>query len=72
MYPEFASVDEEHYASLADEFNDFADDDTDRPTLDMFEDEAVAGGARYAKKHKLSWPPRIGDYDRYWEKRNNA
>jgi hypothetical protein len=70
-YPEFASEDEEHYAALADEFNDFAHDDQNRPTTDMFDDDVVEGAKRYAKFMKLRFPPGIGDYDRYWERKYN-
>lgn len=60
--------DEEAYAALADEFNDFADGDSDRPTLADFDPEYVEAGGRYARRNGLAWPPRIGDYDRFWER----
>jgi len=59
-------MDEEDYASLADEMNDgpphigpWKESDWDA--------EAVAGGKRHAEKHGLPWPPDTGDYDRYYE-----
>lgn len=57
--------DEEHYASLADEMND-----ADVPPFNEadWEPDAVAGAKRYAKAHRLPWPPTTGDYDRFWER----
>lgn len=54
----------ESYASLADELNDpdvgpWVEDDWD-PT-------AVAEGKAYAAKNNLPWPPRTGDFDRWYE-----
>lgn len=62
------SEDKQAYADLADELNDFADDDPNRPSLSDFDEEIVAAAERYAKAKKLRFPPRIGDYDRFWER----
>lgn len=58
-------LDRESYAALADEMNDpdvpaFSEDDWDP--------QAVKEAKRYAKKNGLRWPPRTGDYDRFYEK----
>lgn len=60
------SYDEELYAALADELND-----PDIPPYNEadWDPVAVAGGKRYAKANGLRWPPRTGDYDRYWERK---
>jgi|KBSMisStandDraft_5_1062788.scaffolds.fasta_scaffold525255_2 hypothetical protein len=53
----------EAYASLADEMNDgdvvWVESDWDK--------EAVKLGKAYAEDHDLPWPPRMGDYDRFYE-----
>lgn len=64
MYDE----DKEAYASLADEMND-----GDVPWIEAdWDDEAVAGGKKYAKKKGLRWPPQMGDYDRFYEREQHG
>jgi hypothetical protein len=62
-------TDEDAYAALADELND---GDPNQLTIDDFEPEGVAAGARYAAEHGLAWPPGTGDFDRYCERRWEA
>lgn len=57
----------EAYAALADEMND-GDVEWDE---DDWDTEAVTLGKSYAQKHDLPWPPRIGDFDRYYEREHN-
>lgn len=66
MTKSYTPEDEEDYASLADEFNDEEGVD-----ISDFDAEAVEGAKKYAKAHGLAWPPRVGDYDRYWERKND-
>jgi len=58
---------EEAYASLADEMNDgdvvWVESDWDA--------QAVKQGKEYAIEHDLPWPPRTGDFDRYYERKHN-
>ena len=56
-------VDEQSYASLADEFNDI---DVDM-TLADFDQKVVDEAHDYANAHGLPWPPGVGDFDNYWE-----
>lgn len=63
--------DKEAYASLADEMND-GEEQTGPWVESDWDAEAVAAGKRYAKRNGLRWPPQIGDYDRFWERENNA
>lgn len=65
-------MDEDAYASLADEFNDGTPGMAgEMPKLDDFDETAQIRGERYAKAHSLPWPPETGDYDRFWERRNS-
>lgn len=52
------------YASLADEMND---GDVEWKESD-WEPRAVENAKRYAKAFGLSWPPRPGDFDRFYER----
>jgi hypothetical protein len=56
------------YASLADEMNDPGVGPWDESDWDA---DAVAAGKRYAHKHCLPWPPRMGDYDRFYEREHS-
>ena len=58
----------EAYLGLCDELND-----PDAPEWDpeMWDPEAVKLGAQYAKEHGFAWPPRKGDYDRWWDIEHN-
>jgi len=57
----------ECYASLADEMND-GDMEWNESDWDT---SAVAHAKAYAEAHGLSWPPRMGDFDRrYYETTN--
>lgn len=58
----------EDYASLADEMND----DGMVWVESNWDPIAVKNARKYAKEHDLSWPPRMGDYDRFWEREQNA
>lgn len=58
----------EDYASLADEMND---PDVGPWNEDDWDKRAVASAKRYAKKNDLSWPPRTGDFDRWYESQHN-
>jgi hypothetical protein len=57
----------EDYASLADEMND---PDVPAWNEDDWEPTAVANAKKYAKEHNLPWPPRTGDFDRWYERQN--
>lgn len=59
--------DRRSYASLADELNDR--DVT--VTIEDFDKEMVQGAERYAKLVGASYPPGIGDFDRWWDRKNN-
>jgi hypothetical protein len=61
-------AEKESYASLADEMND---PDVGPWNEADWDEQAVAEGKRYAKKHGLRWPPQMGDYDRFYERENN-
>ncbi len=60
-------IEEESYASLADEMNDgdvvWVESDWDK--------EAVKLGKKYAEKQGLRWPPQMGDFDRFYERQHN-
>lgn len=58
----------ESYASLADEMND---PDVGPWNEADWDPEAVAEAKRYAERHDLPWPPRTGDFDRWYESRHN-
>lgn len=62
--------DKESYLSLADEMNDGP------PSIPAWNEadwdaEAVAAGKRYAKANGFRWPPRTGDFDRWYDVENN-
>lgn len=57
-------IEKEMYASLADEMND---GDVEWVESDWDED-AVKHGKAYAEKNNLPWPPRCGDFDRFYER----
>lgn len=57
------------YADVADELNDGAPGDA---TIADLNPRWVAGAERYARENGLSWPPAVGDYDRYAERRRSA
>lgn len=59
-----AGDDELDYAAVCDELNDGSPSDL---TLDELDPGTVAGAERYAAAHGLSWPPSVGDFDRYYE-----
>lgn len=66
--PDHYDEEKENYANLADEMND--------PDVGPWEDEdwderAVANGKKYAEKHGLPWPPRTGDFDRWYDREHN-
>ena len=65
MSDEQHDFDRESYAALADELND-PDVHEAGVTLDLFDDDAVAAGERYARAHGLRWPPGVGDFDRFY------
>lgn len=60
--------DEYDYASLADELNDVGV----TMTIDDFDRRMVVGAKRYADANHLSWPPGVGDYDLYWERKHSS
>ena len=61
--------DKEAYAALADELND-----SDAPAWneDDWDIAYVKAAQRYANANSLSWPPRMGDYDRFYEMEANG
>lgn len=62
----YSPTEEEHdYAALADELND-ADVTM---TVDDFEPTMVARALLYTRRAGLSFPPAVGDFDRYYEQR---
>lgn len=61
--------DEDDYASLADEMNDPDVDPWDENDWDPI---SVGNAKRYAEREGLPWPPRTGDFDRWYEKKNNS
>ena len=65
---DIVDLDEESYASLADEMNDPDAPDWVESDWDA---QSVEEAKRYAKKHDLPWPPRKGDFDRWYEAKNN-
>lgn len=64
----FYDPEEEDYSSLADEMND---GDVEWVESD-WDPEAVANGKVFAKKNGLPWPPRMGDYDRWYEEKHST
>jgi hypothetical protein len=58
----------EDYANLADEMND---PDVGPWNEDDWDERAVANAKKYAKEHGLPWPPRMGDFDRFYDRENN-
>jgi hypothetical protein len=59
----------EDYASLADE----ASAPEAQPWNDEdWEPSAVANAKKYAKRFGLSWPPRPGDFDRWYDLDTNG
>lgn len=62
-------IDRESYLSLADEMND---PDVGPWDPDDWDPQGITEGQRYAKKHGLPWPPRMGDYDRWCEQHGNT
>lgn len=75
------------YASLADEVNDPCSCVEGKETREQhheswcpakpwdeadWEPRAVANGKKFAEKHGLNWPPRTGDFDRYWDRITNG
>lgn len=54
----------EDYANLADEMND---PDVGPWNEDDWDPRAVASAKMYANRHHLPWPPRTGDFDRWYE-----
>jgi hypothetical protein len=61
-------AEKESYASLADEMND---EDAPAWNESDWDAQAVAEAKRYAEKNGLSWPPRKGDFDRFYEKQSS-
>lgn len=59
----------EDYLSLADEMND---PDIGPWVEDDWDPRAVANGKKFAAKHDLNWPPRTGDYDRFYDMEVNG
>lgn len=59
-------IEKESYASLADEMNDGAE-----WVESDWDEQAVKEAKAYAEKHDLSWPPRMGDFDRFYEREHN-
>jgi hypothetical protein len=59
---------EDSYTSLADEMND---PDAGPWNEADWDPQAVAEAKEYAQRHNLSWPPRTGDYDRWYESQHN-
>ena len=67
--PANGEVDEMSYASLADEMNDGSPTDLE---LDDFNPRFVEEAHRFAYVNGLSWPPQVGDFDRYYEWTTNG
>lgn len=59
--------DEMCYAAVADELND---SDAVLVLADL-DAEFVAGAERFARAQGLSWPPGVGDFDRYYDWNHN-
>jgi len=57
------------YLDLADEMNDY---DVPKWNEADWDKTAVKDGKAFAEKHDLRWPPGLGDYDRYWDLKNNG
>lgn len=64
----YPGEDKDCYASLCDEMNDPGAPDWVESDWDA---HAVKLASQYAKEHGLPWPPRKGDYDRFWDMENN-
>lgn len=62
-----AKMDEEAYEAVTDELND-ADVVL---TLDDLDRKCVKKAERFARQNGFSWPPAVGDFDRYWEQKQN-
>lgn len=62
-------MEEESYAGLADEMND---PDVGPWNESDWDEQAVAEGREYARKNGLAWPPQHGDFDRYYEWKQNG
>ena len=60
--------DKEMYESLADEMND---PDAPEWNEEDWDESAVAGAKRFAKRVGLNWPPRKGDFDRLYDSEHN-
>lgn len=43
----------------------------DLDPLADFDYHVITPAERYARANDLSWPPQIGDYDRYWDAKHN-
>ena len=61
----YVGEDRDDYAALADEMND---PDVGEWVEADWDVRAVANAKRYAEAHGLHWPPRVGDYDRLYER----
>ena len=61
-------IEEESYSSLADEMNDPDAGPWVESDWDSF---AVTEAKRYATRHNLPWPPQAGDFDRWYELKEN-
>lgn len=62
------SYEKESYANLCDELND---PEVKEWNEDDWDEQAVAEAKRYAEQNDLPWPPRRGDYDRFYEQEHN-
>lgn len=61
--------DEHCYAAIADELND-AEPPSVLKFPDDFDPEYLAHAEHYALLHGLNWPPQVGDFDRYYERKH--
>jgi len=59
---------EQDYAAVCDELNDGSPTDC---TLDDLDPTAVESAMDWARTHDHEWPPSVGSYDRYWERKTN-
>jgi hypothetical protein len=60
--------DEEAYASVTDEMNDGTPGQMTREDLDK---TIVNRAKQFALANNFPWPPQTGDFDRYYEWKNN-
>jgi len=70
-------TDEECYAAVADELNDFQRPEDNPPgwgpiTLQDLEKRVVERAEKFARSSGIPWPPEIGDFDRYYEWSRNG